>query len=201
MKKLAGRVLTLASLLAVVAASAAAQQTEQGPTNRVPEGWMMDRGRGQWMRPGMQDRMGPSMMMGPQGQMGSGMMMNDMARHRYYMRNGVPAAYRGKVSTVPATPEIVREGARLYAENCASCHGAEGFGDGEAGHGLNPPPANLAHIIRMPMLDDEYLLWTLSEGGAPVDSAMPAFKDILTEEQMWKIVAAMRAGFPEALQP
>lgn len=199
--RLSGRVLTLASLLAVVAASAAAQQTEQGPTNHMPGEWMMDQGRGQWMRRGMQDRKGPSMMMGPQGQMGSGMMMNDMARHRYYMRNGVPAAYRGKVSTVPATPETVHAGARLYAENCASCHGAEGYGDGEGGRGLNPPPANLARMIRMPMPNDEYLLWTLSEGGAPVGSTMPAFKDILTEEQMWKIVAAMRAGFPEAPQP
>lgn len=51
------------------------------------------------------------------------------------------------------------------------------------------------------MLNDEYLFWTISEGGAPVGSAMPAFKEMLTEEEIWKIVVAMRAGFPVAGEP
>lgn len=124
-----------------------------------------------------------------------------MVRHMYYMHNGVPSDYRGKVSPLASTPETVRDGTRLYAENCASCHGAQGFGDGEAGRDLNPPPANLAHMIRMPMLNDEYLLWTMSEGGEPVGSEMLAFKETLTEDEMWKIVAAMRAGFPSPAEP
>lgn len=149
------------------------------------QGWMAQ-GRGQWMGPGM----GPWMGRGA-----------SMVRHMYYMHNGVPSDYRGKVSPLASTPETVRDGARLYAENCASCHGAQGFGDGEAGRDLNPPPANLAHMIRMPMLNDEYLLWTMSEGGEPVGSEMLAFKETLTEDEMWKIVAAMRAGFPSPAEP
>ena len=86
----------------------------------------------------------------------------------------------------------------LYGENCASCHGPTGQGDGEAGRALNPSPALLSHMIRMPMAVDEYLLWTISEGGEPFGTDMPAFKDALTPEEIWKVIAFMRAGFPEA---
>ena len=54
----------------------------------------------------------------------------------------------------------------------------------------------LAHLIRMPDAVDEYLLWAISDGGKPFGTKMPAFKDALTEEQIWQIVTYMRAGFP-----
>jgi len=43
---------------------------------------------------------------------------------------------------------------------------------------------------------DEYLLWTISEGGAQFGAEMPAFKEILTDRKIWQIVTYMRAGFP-----
>jgi mono/diheme cytochrome c family protein len=134
-------------------------------------------------------------MMGGGPMMGEGM-MGGMARNMYYMHNGVPPQYRGQTSSLQVTPRVIQEGAALYAQQCAACHGARGFGDGEAGRDLQPPPANLAAMIRMPMLNDEFLLWTVSEGGAPLGTGMPAFKGVLTTEQIWKIAAFMRAGFP-----
>lgn len=51
------------------------------------------------------------------------------------------------VSTVsePWVPneDLVKHGAKLYAQNCAMCHGNEGKGDGAAGAALNPKPRNL----------------------------------------------------------
>lgn len=41
-----------------------------------------------------------------------------------------------------STPEIVQYGQKLFATNCAMCHGAEGKGDGAAGSALNPKPRN-----------------------------------------------------------
>ncbi len=48
-----------------------------------------------------------------------------------------------KTYPVPLVPSAVPDYARgrtLYAENCASCHGATGSGKGVASAGLNPPP-------------------------------------------------------------
>jgi len=132
------------------------------------------------------------------GHMGQGQRQR-MVRHWTFMHNGVPSQYRGQSSTIALTEESIRDGATLYADNCARCHGPTGGGDGEAGRALNPSPALLSHMIRMPMAVDEYLLWTISEGGKPFDTDMPAFKDILTPEEIWQVIAFMRAGFPEGV--
>jgi len=39
--------------------------------------------------------------------------------------------------------DMVAHGQKIYAQNCAMCHGAEGKGDGAAGQALNPKPRNL----------------------------------------------------------
>lgn len=119
-----------------------------------------------------------------------------MFRHRAYMHYGVSPQYRGKANPLTPTKNLIGEGQKLYADNCASCHGAKGMGDGEAGKSLSPSPALLAYMIQMPMSVDEYLLWTISDGGKQFKTAMPAFKDTLTQDQIWKIILYMRAGFP-----
>ncbi len=54
-------------------------------------------------------------------------------------------------------------------------------------------------MIRRPISVDEYLLWTVSEGGKEFGSEMPAFKEQLSREEIWHIIAYMRAGFPDLL--
>ena len=39
-------------------------------------------------------------------------------------------------------PALMARGKALFAQNCATCHGPEGKGDGAAGKGLNPKPRN-----------------------------------------------------------
>lgn len=133
-------------------------------------------------------------MWGP-GQMGPGMSQR-MARHWTFMHRGIPAEYIGARNPLSPDTKTITEGRALYQENCASCHGTSGMGDGEAANSLNPSPALLAHMIQMPMAVDEYMLWSIAEGGAAFATAMPAFKDVLTRDEVWKIVTYMRAGFP-----
>lgn len=120
-----------------------------------------------------------------------------MQRHWTFMHEGVPKQYQGARSTVSATPENIAAGGQLYHTQCASCHGKKGLGDGEAEKGLSPSPALLAYMIQMPVSVDEYLLWTISEGGIQFGTAMPAFRERLSTEEIWKIVTYMRVGFPK----
>ncbi len=41
-----------------------------------------------------------------------------------------------------STPELIEKGKSVFNTQCASCHGAEGKGDGIAGANLNPKPRN-----------------------------------------------------------
>lgn len=124
--------------------------------------------------------------------MGKGMMNMSMIRHQFVMRNGIDPKYSSKVNPLQSTGDNIEAGKKLYEQNCASCHGLTGLGDGEAGKGLNPPPANIATFIKMPMATDSYLSWTIAEGGVPIGTAMPPFKDVLKEEQMWRIIIYLR---------
>ncbi len=137
-------------------------------------------------------------MWGP-GMMGPGHHQR-MARHRSFMQSGIPSEYRGQINPLKRSAEVINEGAELYQQHCAGCHGPKGMGDGEAGKALNPSPALLAYMIQMPMSADEYLMWTVSEGGAQFGTAMPAYKEALPKESIWKIIAYMRAGFPVVIQ-
>jgi mono/diheme cytochrome c family protein len=41
-----------------------------------------------------------------------------------------------------SSPDMIAHGKKVFATNCAMCHGAEGKGDGPAGVSLNPRPRN-----------------------------------------------------------
>lgn len=119
-------------------------------------------------------------------------MQGSMYRHRLFMMNGIDPRYQGKVNPVPSTRDKLEAGRNLYSKNCAACHGPAGLGDGEAGRNLRPRPANIAAMSKMPMASDAYLYWTIAEGGQPVGSAMPAFKQSLREDEIWEIIGYLR---------
>lgn len=121
-----------------------------------------------------------------------GGMMNMSIRSTFVMQNGVDPAYALKRNPLQRTAMNVAEGKQLYDKNCALCHGPEGLGNGEAGKALNPPPANIAANINRHMATDGYVYWTVAEGGAPVGSAMPPFKGVLKEDEIWKIILYLR---------
>lgn len=118
-------------------------------------------------------------------------------RHEVFMRAGVPLEYRSLRNPYPQAQMIIDVGGKLYTAHCASCHASKGSGDGDAGRDLAPSPAFLAYLIKHPRSVDEYLLWTISEGGVQFGSKMPTFKETLTEQQIWQIVTYMRADFPD----
>lgn len=132
-------------------------------------------------------------MMDGKGMMGGGGMNRmSMTRHRYVMRNGIDQLYASKNSPLQPTENNTQVGRQSYERHCASCHGPSGHGDGPAGENLSPSPTNIAAFSKMPMASDAYLYWTIAEGGAPVDSAMPPFKDVLDKTRIWQVILYLR---------
>ncbi len=92
-----------------------------------------------------------------------------------------------------ATGSIVA-GAALYPANCASCHGAEGRGDGAQAAGLAVPPADLTAPHLWDHADGQ-LFWWISHGmEAPRGGlAMPGFAGTLSEDDIWALIDFIRA--------
>ena len=88
--------------------------------------------------------------------------------------------------------EIIEKGSDLYVMLCASCHGAQGDGQGSAGQSSNPPPADFTKE-KVQQQSDGALFWKIWEGNPP---AMLSYKRMLDEEEVWQIVTYLREFNP-----
>lgn len=80
----------------------------------------------------------------------------------------------------------IARGKKIYADNCASCHGVSGRGDGPAGKALTPKPADLATMAPQHSAGD--LAWKVEVGRGP----MPPWKGVLSVNQIWDVVNYMQ---------
>lgn len=62
------------------------------------------------------------------------------------IRITVPALCLVTVACTQVSMPEAPEGARLFAENCAQCHGVSGTGDGPWADGMTPAPADLTQL-------------------------------------------------------
>jgi len=121
-----------------------------------------------------------------------------IGRYSEYMQGNIPEQYADLKNPYPASTENIVDGKRLYQAQCQMCHGESGQGDGLAGKQLLPRPANLSLTRRLPVTTDSFLFWTLSEGGQSLGTAMPAFTNRLSDEEMWQIIRYINTGFSPA---
>jgi len=91
--------------------------------------------------------------------------------------------YQVDMDQVPSAAPSLARGAEVYQQQCASCHGLAGRGDGPQGLGLTPPPAALTDGVRLTDVSplDYYRRITIGVAG----TAMPAFETRLTEGDRW----------------
>lgn len=116
----------------------------------------------------------------------------------------VPTVYA--TSPLPYSTSTIAAGARIYADQCLSCHGPKGYGDGEAAASLPVKPADLArqHVGHH---TDGTLFWWVTHGKG--ESAMPAFEGVLDPLARWQALAYLHAlhdaetarGFAGAVDP
>jgi len=99
----------------------------------------------------------------------------------------VPAEYAGM--TNPLGSEAAGDGAAIYKNYCASCHGETGKGDGIAGQSLEPKPKDLSELSAI--AGDDYLFWRISKGKE--GTAMIGWAGVLDDDQIWRVVSFIRS--------
>lgn len=87
------------------------------------------------------------------------------------------------------------EGRRVYYQNCLPCHGDLLDGQGHFAHGFNPVPLAFDDPGTIAQLTESFVFWRIAKGGrglpregTPWNSAMPAWEDYLTEEEIWAVI-------------
>ena len=89
-----------------------------------------------------------------------------------------------QIMVVPRKQPDLENAASLYAVHCASCHGAEGFGDGPAAIDMDPPPINFHDVERYKQRTLYGLHSTITQGVN--DTSMQAYEQ-LSDEDRWSL--------------
>ncbi len=88
---------------------------------------------------------------------------------------------------LPASGVDVAAGAALYSQDCATCHGVAGHGDGPAAHGLSTVPPAIGMVAEMHGVSPALMYRIVSVGVR--GTAMPAWSSTMTPAQRWNAVA------------
>ncbi len=98
------------------------------------------------------------------------------------MHHNIISAY--EIVVVPRKQPDLEKAKQLYADQCASCHGVEGFGDGPASVGMQPAPINFHDFERYKQRTLYGLHSTITQGVN--DTSMKAY-DQLSDEDRWSL--------------
>lgn len=105
----------------------------------------------------------------------------------------VPENKKKKTSSFKFSSVSVSEGEAIYLKTCQSCHGLPGKGNFAL---LNPSPGDLSTEKFQKQLDGE-LFYKLTTGRG----LMPSFKNVLKEEDRWKLISYIRSFNKTYTQP
>jgi len=118
-----------------------------------------------------------------------------IGRYTDYMLGNIPEQYADLTNPLAHSKENILQGKTLYQTQCIMCHGILGEGDGPMSQSLTPPPANLALTRKLPVAQEDFLFWTVSDGGQLYDTAMPKFSEQLSDKEIWQISLYINSGF------
>jgi mono/diheme cytochrome c family protein len=94
-------------------------------------------------------------------------------------------------SPVAPSPQRLEQGQTIFRVNCAMCHGADGRGTGMIADrfaaGSASPPVDFTSARARGRTDGE-LFWIVTNGLGN----MPPFGDLLTDDQRWTVIQAIR---------
>ncbi len=89
-----------------------------------------------------------------------------------------------QVIVIPRKQPNMNKASQLYADNCTSCHGVDGAGNGPAAVGMEPAPTSFRNIERYRQRTLFGLHSTITQGVN--NTAMPAFNQ-LSDDDRWSL--------------
>jgi cytochrome c553 len=89
---------------------------------------------------------------------------------------------------VPAAADALQRAAHLARVNCAACHGADGHGQGPVAAYFSPVRPVDFRSDRVRNRSDGQLFWIIANGLGN----MPAFRTLLSEQELWTVVLFVR---------
>ncbi len=105
----------------------------------------------------------------------------------------------GGVDGARAAAGDAEKGEGIYVKRCLQCHGEEGDGLGPAAERLNPPPRDFTlglYKIKSSAFDadlpNDQDLFRMVRDGMP-GTAMPGWSDLLSEQEMWDVIAYIKS--------
>jgi cytochrome c5 len=105
----------------------------------------------------------------------------------------VPEEQKTKVSPFKFTADSIKKGETIYIKNCQSCHGNPGKKNWAK---ITPEPGDPASDRFQAQTDGE-MYFRITSGKTP----MPEFRNILSENERWNVVAYVRSFNPSYIQP
>ena len=98
-----------------------------------------------------------------------------------------PATADKIVNPLKGDANAAASGKKIYKMLCLVCHGPKGKGDGMAGAGLTPKPADLTSEAVQSQTDGA-IFWKIEQGRSP----MPSYKTSIPEKKRWDIINYIR---------
>jgi mono/diheme cytochrome c family protein len=89
---------------------------------------------------------------------------------------------------LPPSEQNLIEGAKLYRQMCATCHGLSVESGNSYGQSFYPPAPNL--LQRRTQYSDAQTFWIVKHGIR--NTAMPAWGRLLSDGEIWQVVTALR---------
>lgn len=113
--------------------------------------------------------------------------------------------YAQTASNAASSAEVIEQGRQIYADQCASCHGAQLEGQPDwrtplpSGRLPAPPHDASGHTWHHP---DDVLFRIVKEGTAAIvgggyESDMPGFGDVLSDSEIRAALAYIKSTWPE----
>jgi mono/diheme cytochrome c family protein len=106
------------------------------------------------------------------------------------VKRRVTVGGKDDVNPLPATAQLVARGRADFSHYCMVCHGLDGQNTGVPFASAMAPPVPSLASTQVQAYTDGQLRWIIRNGLFP--SGMPASRDLLHDEEIWRIVLYLR---------